>query len=72
MASTSEYIEHSGGRTPIDADGYVTLGHGRIHAEAFRERLRCGAICDEFMREHGPGPMRYAGNVIQARIFNAS
>jgi hypothetical protein len=66
-----QYIEHNGGRTPIDENGYVSTGNGLVHHEAFRERLRCSAICEQYAAQMGYGPHTYAANTISARILGA-
>jgi hypothetical protein len=71
MAVNPAFIEHNGGRTAVDEDGYVRLGYERIHWRAFSERLRCARIAEQYSAEMGPGPHTYASNIISARILNA-
>lgn len=35
----------------------------------WEERVACARVADQFAHEEGPGPHRYAGNVISARIL---
>lgn len=45
---------------------------GMIDAEVFAERLACSKVCEDFMKEHSPGQLWFAGNIISSRILGRS
>lgn len=51
---------------PVEAQA---VPEGEVPFDVWQERVACARVADAFAHESGPGPGRFAGNVISSRIL---